>query len=258
MAKATPRPGRRRLAAVSLPAAGALAALLAACSSPPPAGSMSAPAQKAAARTVTARTAGVIVSGRTRATLQVLTGTTDLTIGMADLGTSGSLLRVVTPPGAAAARLRVDEQAGASSVVELSPSAGMVTVTLNTRVSWQLDLGGGTTRTVADLRDGQVRGIDFTAGSTDITVALPQPHGSVPIQLAGGATDLSLSLPGGVQAQVTAGGGAGEVWLEGADHVGVAGGSVFTTPGWTPGAAGFDIDATSGASRIAVITRAGS
>jgi hypothetical protein len=54
---------------------------------------------------------------------------------------------------------------------------------------------------------------------------------------------------------VTAGGGAGEVSLEGRDHLGVAGGSVFTTPGWTAGAPGFDIDATAGASRVAVTAR---
>jgi len=31
---------------------------------------------------------------------------------------------------------------------------------------------------------------------------------------------------------------------------------VFTTPGWAAGAAGFDIDATAGAARVAVTTRA--
>jgi hypothetical protein len=32
---------------------------------------------------------------------------------------------------------------------------------------------------------------------------------------------------------------------------------VFTTPGWTPSAASFDIDATAGAARVAVTARAG-
>jgi hypothetical protein len=50
-------------------------------------------------------------------------------------------------------------------------------------------------------------------------------------------------------------GGAGEISLEGRDYAGVAGGSVFTTSGWTAGAAGFDIDATAGAARVAVTAR---
>ena len=65
-----------------------------------------------------------------------------------------------------------------------------------------------------------------------------------------------ISLPSGVQARVTAGGGAGAVSLEGQGHVGVAGGSVFTTPDWTAGAAGFDVDATAGAAQLIVTARA--
>ena len=236
--------GSRRVARLCcLAAGGGLAGLLAACSSPPP--------------TVTAHTVSLDTAGRTQATLEVLTGTTVLEIGMADLGTAGSLLRVVTPPGAPAAQLRTDGSAGGSVVDLTASNAPTVTVTLNTRVRWRLELGGGTSRTSADLRRGQVTGIAFTAGSSVISLALPQPRGTVPIQLAGGASEFSLSLPSGVPAQVRAGGGAGEVSLEGTDHVGVAGGSVFTTPGWTQGGAGFDIDATSGASHIEVTERAG-
>jgi hypothetical protein len=79
----------------------------------------------------------------------------------------------------------------------------------------------------------------------------------VTVKLAGGASQFLLSVPGGVPVRVTAGGGAGEVSVEGQDHTGVAGGSVFTAQGWAPGISGFDIDATSGASRIAVAARAG-
>jgi hypothetical protein len=75
--------------------------------------------------------------------------------------------------------------------------------------------------------------------------------------MVGGASDFRLSLPTGVPAQVTAGGGASEVSLEGQQHTGVAGGSVFTTAGWAPGVAGFDIDATAGVSQITVTARSG-
>jgi hypothetical protein len=76
------------------------------------------------------------------------------------------------------------------------------------------------------------------------------------VRLAGGASQFLVSLPSGVQARVTAAGGAGTVSLEGADHIGVAGGSVFTTPGWAAGAAGFDVDATAGAALLTVTARA--
>jgi hypothetical protein len=64
-----------------------------------------------------------------------------------------------------------------------------------------------------------------------------------------------LSVPHGSAIRVTAVKGAGEVSLEGSKHVAVPNGSVFTTPGWAAGAAGFDVDATAGAARVIVTAR---
>jgi hypothetical protein len=253
--------------------AGALAAVpLAACSSTPRAPSPLVPRAATAPLPATAgappaatpqapRTASLGTDGRSRATLEVLTGTAALAIGTADFGAGGALLRVSTPAGGPPPHLKATDVSGTArpgraAVVELSaPGAAQVAVTLNTAVGWRLILGGGTTRTTADLRGGQVTGIAFTAGSSLISLALPRPRGRVLVQLAGGASQFLLSLPDGVPARVTADGGAGEVSLEGRDHLGVAGGSVFTTPGWTAGAPGFDIDATAGASRVTVTAR---
>jgi hypothetical protein len=193
--------------------------------------------------------------GHSDATLQVVTGTTVLTVGVADLGAGGPLLRASTPAADPPPRLR--ESAGNTVITLSAKGAPAVTVTLNATVSWQLDLAGGTTRTVADLRGGRLAGINVTAGSDVLDLLLPRPRGDVPIRLAAGASQFLLSLPRGIQARMTAAGGAGEVSVEGRDYTGVAGGSVFTTPGWTAGAAGFDIDATAGAARVAVTARAG-
>jgi len=230
-----------------LAVAGAMAVMsLAACSSSPP---------------PVSHTATLAADERSSASLDVLTGTASLKIGVADFGVSGALLRVSTPASGPVLRLwkvsaNGTTQQGQDTIVDLSASgASAVTVTLNAAVSWRLVLGGGTTRTTADLRGGQVTGIAFTAGSDVISVALPRPHGNVPVQLAGGASQFLLSLPGGVPVRVTAVGGAGEITLEGQDHVGVAGGSVFTTPGWSLNGPGFDIDATAGAALVAVTAR---
>lgn len=227
------------------------AAALAACSSPP--APRAAPAGP--------HTASLAVDGRSRATLDMVTGTTLLTIGVADFGPGGPLLRASTAAGDPPPRLRESDADGASPpgqdpLVTLSAkNAPAVTVTLNAAVSWQLDLAGGTSRTIADLRGGQVTGISVTAGADVIDLVLPRPRGRVPVQLGAGASQLLLSLPGEVPVRVTAANGAGEVSLEGQDHSGVAGGSVFTSPGWAPGGAGVDIEALAGAGRIAVTAR---
>jgi hypothetical protein len=233
---------------------GAAAALLAACSSATP----HQPGVPATAPAPTSHTASMTAAGRTRASLDVLTGTTVLTIGTASFGPGGSLLTVTTPAGTPAPQLSASDPDGTGNgtLVDLSaPNAPAVTVTLNAGVSWQIDLDGGATRTDVDLRGGQLSGIAFNAGSSLVTLALPRPQDSVPVQMIGGASDFQLSLPTGVPARVTAGGGASEVMLEGQKHTGVEGGSVFTTTGWAPGVTGFDIDATAGVSQITVTAR---
>jgi hypothetical protein len=116
----------------------------------------------------------------------------------------------------------------------------------------RLDFAGGTERTVADLRGGNVAAVTFTAGSDAIDLSLPEPRGMVPVRLAGGASQFRLSVPGGVPVRVTAAGGAGEVSVDGASYSGVGGGSVFATSGWSATAAGFDVDATAGTALLSV------
>jgi hypothetical protein len=236
--------------------AGGAAALLAACSSATPQ-ELHIPVT-ATATAPNSHTVSMTVSGRTRASLDVLTGTTVLTIGTANFGPGGSLLTVTTPAGTPVPQLSSSDPDGTGNgtLIDLTaPNSPAVTVTLNAGVAWQIDLDGGASRTDVDLRGGQLSGISFNAGSNLVTLALPRPDGDVPVQMAGGASDFQLSLPTGIPARVTAGGGASEVSLEGQQHTGVAGGSVFTTPGWSPGVTGFDIDATAGVSTITVTAR---
>jgi hypothetical protein len=240
---------------------GAAAALLAACSSATPQQLHIPVTATATAPAANSHTVSMTVGGRTRASLDVLTGTTVLTIGTANFGPGGPLLTVTTPAGTPVPQLSASNPDGTDNgngpLVDLTaPNAPAVTVTLNAAVSWQIDLDGGASRTDVDLTGGQLSGIAFNAGSSLVTLALPRPHGNVPVQMVGGASDFQLSLPNGVPAQVTAGGGASEVSLEGQQHTGVAGGSVFTTAGWAPGTTGFDIDATAGVSTITVTARA--
>ncbi len=79
-----------------------------------------------------------------------------------------------------------------------------------------------------------------------------RPPGTLPFLLAGGVSQFLLSLPGGVPAQVTVGGGASSVSVDDQNLTGVAGGTVLTPPGWAAARSRFDIDAVSGFSRLTV------
>lgn len=201
--------------------------------------------------------ASLAADGRSTATVRVVTGTPDLTIGLADFGPNGKLLQVSTPPASPAPQLQTSGGAARPVISVSAAEASSITVTLNSAVSWQLDLAAGTTDTVANLAGARLTGVAITKGSDVIDLTLPRPDASVGLRLAVGANQLSVRLPGGVPIRVTAAKGAGEVVLGGQKHLRVKDGSVFTTSGWAPGAAGYDLDATAGAARITVTTQPG-
>ncbi len=195
-------------------------------------------------------------AGRGSATLEVTSGTPVLRITVARLG--GTLLRVSTPDSAPVRPVLTGSAPVMMSLVGASPddhgrpAAYAVSVVLNSAVMWNLDLAAGTQRTSADLRGGRVGGITVTAGSDILDVSLPRPTRTMALRLAAGASQFLVSLPGGVPAQVTVGGGASFVTVDGQSRIGVAGGTVLTAPGWSIATSRFAIDAIAGVSRLTV------
>ena len=198
-------------------------------------------------------------AGRTSAALKITAGTPVLEVSVGKLG--GTLLRVSTPDDAPVRPVLSGSDLIVLSLTGTVPGQGSaysqgsgyaVKVVLNSAVTWSLDLAGGTQYTEADLRGGKVGGIAVTAGSEVLEVSLPKPAGTLPFLLAGGASQFLLSLPSGVPAQVTVGGGASFVSVDDQNLTGVAGGTVLTPPGWATATSRFDIDATSGFSRLTV------
>jgi hypothetical protein len=208
--------------------------------------------------------AAMPAGGLTRAELKVTSGTAILDVSTGKLG--GTLLRVSTPDGAPVRPVLSDSGRAAPGLIVLSlagaapggqgPAGYAVKVVLNSAVTWSLDLAGGTQLTTVDLRGGKVAGIAVMAGSDTLDMKLPRPAGTLPLLLAGGVSQFLLSLPAGVPAQVTVGGGASFVSLDGQHLTGIAGGTVVTSPGWATATSRYDIDATSGFSRLAVSRQA--
>lgn len=212
--------------------------------------------------------AAMPAGGLTRAELKVTSGTAILDVSAGRLG--GTLLRVSTPDGAPVRPVLSDPglivlslagagpggQGPASPGARRQDSRYAVKVVLNAAVTWSLDLAGGTQLTTVDMRGGKVAGIAVMAGSDTLDMRLPRPAGTLPLLLAGGVSQFLLSLPAGVPAQVTVGGGASFVSLDGQHLTGIPGGTVVTSPGWAAATSRYDIDATSGFSRLAVSRQA--
>lgn len=69
---------------------------------------------------------------------------------------------------------------------------------MSSALRWALEFSGGATQTVLNLGDGKLGSIDFTAGSSLITMTLPIPAGTATITLAGGAGQVAMNVPAGV------------------------------------------------------------
>ncbi|HEY6790376.1 MAG TPA: hypothetical protein VI365_24030, partial [Trebonia sp.] len=199
--------------------------------------------------------------------LVIVSGVPSVSVRVAAM--PGTLVRAATG-GGYGARPVLDDLPGASQdqaagvpgaavVLSLAPATATggqggaaLSVTLSPDVAWQLDFGGGAGPVAVDMTGGQVAGLDFAQGVSDVSVTLPRPAGTVLLQLEGGASQLAVSVPAGVPARVTAGNGASQVTVAGASYSGIAAGTVITQPGWASATGRVDIDATSGVSQVQV------
>jgi hypothetical protein len=189
--------------------------------------------------------------GRDQAELDVVSGAATITIGSANLGA-----QLVTASTPANSGVRPDLVLGSTVQVFLDQTGlsgpAALKILLNSGVTWRLVLGGGASQTSVDLGSGRFGGADFAAGSSLITMRLPQPGGTVTVVLAGGASQMSVSIPPGVPAQLRLDGGASSATLGGRSYTGIAGGTVLTMPGWAGAARRYEIDAPAGVSAISV------
>ena len=86
---------------------------------------------------------------------------------------------------------------------------------LTTAVRWRLEVQGGMSRVVNDLGDLDIRSISVGGGSSHVSFALACPRGVVPIRIAGGVSDLTISRPAGTAARLRVRGGASNVLFDG-------------------------------------------
>jgi hypothetical protein len=197
-------------------------------------------------------TASLAATGQRRATLALVSGAATITVSAAAL--PGTLARAWTPTNAnvrpefllSADRAQLFLDATGQS------GAGAISIQLSPDVTWQLQFTGGSSQTILSLADTKIASIDFTAGASLIQMTLPRPSGTATITLAGGAGQVSLTVPRGVPTRLRLYGGASAATLGGVTHAGAGRGTVLSSPGWAQAANRYDVDVPGGVSDISV------
>jgi hypothetical protein len=184
----------------------------------------------------------------TTADFELASGVTTVVVHSEDLG--GDLYRITTPAGAGVVPAAVLTDDHVVAQVSSSGISGpsVIDIALSNDVGWTLHLDGGSTTATVDMKNGGLASLDFGAGVTRIDAALPKEPGTIGVRMAGGASEFTVHAPTGVPARVTMGGGGGSATVDGTQHTGIAGGTVFTADDWSAAANRIDVDNTAGVS----------
>jgi hypothetical protein len=131
-------------------------------------------------------------------------------------------------------------------------------VELNASIPWDVEVRGGASRLLADLRGLRLASLKVDGGTSRLEVVLPAPSGLVTVGILGGASNVAIRRPEGVAARLRVDGGATNLTFDDR-HIGAAGGALDLQSGDYDGAADrYDIAVTGGANNLSIGKQRGS
>jgi hypothetical protein len=130
-------------------------------------------------------------------------------------------------------------------------------VALNTSIPWDIEIRGGASRLVADLRGLRLGSLMVDGGASRLEVILPAPSGIVTVLILGGASNIAVHYPEGVPTRLCVDGGVTNLKFDDR-HVGAAGGELdLSSTGYSGATGRYDITVTGGANNLSVERRRG-
>lgn len=125
-------------------------------------------------------------------------------------------------------------------------------IVLNQSISWDIEVHGGASRLVADLRALQLRSLRLDGGASRLEVMLPAPSGTVTILILGGASNIAIRCPEGVSTRLCVEGGVTNLRFH-ERHIGAAGGALdLRSREYEDALARYDVAVTGGANNVSI------
>ncbi|PRY27615.1 hypothetical protein [Pseudosporangium ferrugineum] len=169
--------------------------------------------------------------GRTGAFLIVRDAASRVEVRLADL--PGLLYRVTTPADSGLSPL-VSGAPGRVRVGLVPTGADgpdTVEILLNRGVRWDIRLPAGAGEQHLDLAAGRIRRLELGSGTGLVSLRLPAPTGSVPVDLTGAVGELAVAVPAATAVRLRLRGGAGMVAVPWAGRSPAAPGAVVAPAG---------------------------
>lgn len=131
-------------------------------------------------------------------------------------------------------------------------SERLAEVELSARLPWDVEVRGGASRLLADLRGLRLGSLSVEGGASRLEVVLPVPSGTVAVLILGGASNVAIHRPTGAAARLRMAGGATSVRFDDR-HIGAAGGELdLRSRDYEDAADRYGITVTGGANNFSV------
>jgi DNA-binding MarR family transcriptional regulator len=127
-------------------------------------------------------------------------------------------------------------------------------VALNADIPWQIELRGGASEVVAELGGLDLSGLEVRRGASSFRVELPEPSGTVPVRIAGGASEILVRRPAHVAARVRLKGWASQLTFDDQTFGAVGSDVRLLSPGYDDAAGRYDVEVTGSASDVTLTT----
>lgn len=125
-------------------------------------------------------------------------------------------------------------------------------VELNARVPWDIEVRGGASRLVADLRGLRLGSLSLDGGASRLEMVLPAPSGTVAVVILGGASNVAIRRDNRAAARLRVTGGVTNLKFDDR-RIGAAGGELELQDQDYNGVADcYDITITGGANNVSV------
>lgn len=125
-------------------------------------------------------------------------------------------------------------------------------VTLNAAVPWEVEARGGAAWVKADLGGLELTSFVLKGGVSELDLTLPEPSGTVPVRLSGGASKVSIRRPVGAESRLDLKGGAAKLTFDEQSFDAVGGKVRLQSPGYDGAPDRYEIEVSGGANEIIV------
>jgi hypothetical protein len=130
-------------------------------------------------------------------------------------------------------------------------------IVLNTRIPWDIEVRGGASRLLADLRELRLGSLNMEGGASRVEIRLPPPAGVVRVAILGGVSNVSIYRPTAADARLLLSGGVTNMRFD-ERRIGAAGGELdLRTADYDGATDRYDITITGGANNLKIERRPG-